>query len=422
VRLSASDIMNIKKLKWLYPGMLIKRWISLAVFGILMISMGFVIVIAERNPHNRAMAGMVIMLGIGSVIFAVKRILRSLMIAVSPDGENVNSDLVEKIYRKRILEKGPKVVVVGGGTGLSTLLSGLKHRTSNITAIVTVADDGGSSGRLREEFGVLPPGDIRNCLVALADSEDILGPLFQFRFTQGKGLDGHNFGNLFITALASVTGDFAKAIKESSKVLAIRGKVYPATLEIVKLVARRENGVETEGESRIHLEKESPIERLFLVPRNCKATDESVEAIKEADVIVLGPGSLYTSVMPNLLIEGIQNAIVRSNAVKIYICNVMTESGETDGYSVSDHVKAIIKHTRPGIINCCIANVSRIPEDLYDKYKAEEQYPVKLDDMDEKWMEDEKINLIKKDISWPKEYVRHNSDKLTEVIMDVMEK
>ncbi|HPN73467.1 MAG TPA: YvcK family protein, partial [Candidatus Omnitrophota bacterium] len=204
--------MNIQKLKWLYPGMLIKRWISLAVFGIFMISMGFVIVIAERNPHNKAMAGMVIMFGIGSVILAVKRILRSLMTAVAPGGEIDRSDLVEKIYERRILERGPKVVVVGGGTGLSTLLTGLKHKTSNITAIVTVADDGGSSGRLREEFGVLPPGDIRNCLVALSDSEDILGPLFQFRFTEGKGLDGHNFGNLFITALARVTGDFAKAI------------------------------------------------------------------------------------------------------------------------------------------------------------------------------------------------------------------
>ncbi len=402
--------------------MLIKRWISLAVFGIFMISMGFVIVIAERNPHNKAMAGMVIMFGIGSVILAVKRILRSLMTAVAPGGEIDRSDLVEKIYERRILERGPKVVVVGGGTGLSTLLTGLKHKTSNITAIVTVADDGGSSGRLREEFGVLPPGDIRNCLVALSDSEDILGPLFQFRFTEGKGLDGHNFGNLFITALARVTGDFAKAIRESSKVLAIRGKVYPATLETVKLVARRENGVEVEGECRIRDEKGSPIERLSLNPANCKATEESVEAIKEADVIIMGPGSLYTSVMPNLLIEGIQNAIARSRARKIYICNVMTESGETDDFSVSDHVKTIVKHTRPGIVNCCVANVSRIPESLYDRYKAQGQYPVKLDKMDEKWLNDEKIELVKAHISGSKEFVRHDPEKLTEVIMDVIEK
>lgn len=400
--------------------MLIKRWITLAVFGIFMISMGFVIVIAERNPHNKAMAGIVIMVGIGSVIFAIKRILRSLMVAVAPFGEIGKSELVEKIYERSILEKGPRVVVVGGGTGLSTLLAGLKHRTSNITAIVTVADDGGSSGRLREEFGVLPPGDIRNCLVALADSEDILGPLFQFRFTQGKGLDGHNFGNLFITALTMVTGDFAKAIRESSKVLAIRGKVYPATLATVKLVARRENGVEVEGECRIREEGGSPIERLFLNPSDCKATDESVQAIKEADIIILGPGSLYTSVLPNLLIGGILNAIVKSKAAKIYICNVMTEAGETDDYSVSDHVKTLIKHTRPGIVNCCIANVSKIPPDLYEKYRIKGQSPVKLDHMDEKWLEDEKIKLVKANISGAQEFVRHDPQKLTDAIMDVV--
>ncbi len=414
--------MSIQKLKWLYPGMLVKRWITFAVFGIFMVSMGFVVVIAEPNPQNKAMAGVVIMLGIGSVIFAVKRILRSLMTAIAPVGGMGRSDLVEKIYERRILEKGPKVVVVGGGTGLSTLLKGLKHRTSNITAIVTVADDGGSSGRLREEFGVLPPGDIRNCLVALSDSEDILGPLFQFRFTQGKGLDGHNFGNLFITALARVTGDFAKAIRESSKVLAIRGRVYPATLETVRLVARRENGVETLGECHLRDEKGSPIDRLLLDPKDCRATSESLDAIREADVIILGPGSLYTSVMPNLLIEGIQNAIVRSKAVKIYICNVMTESGETDGYSVSDHVKAIIKHTRPGIVNCCVANVSRVPKDLYERYRSEGQFPVKLDEMDEKWMKDEKITLVKSQISCAREFVRHDPEKLTEILMDVIEK
>ncbi|HPN73640.1 MAG TPA: YvcK family protein, partial [Candidatus Omnitrophota bacterium] len=206
------------------------------------------------------------------------------------------------------------------------------------------------------------------------------------------------------------------------KVLAIRGKVYPATLETVKLVARRENGVEVEGECRIRDEKGSPIERLSLNPANCKATEESVEAIKEADVIIMGPGSLYTSVMPNLLIEGIQNAIARSRARKIYICNVMTESGETDDFSVSDHVKTIVKHTRPGIVNCCVANVSRIPESLYDRYKAQGQYPVKLDKMDEKWLNDEKIELVKAHISGSKEFVRHDPEKLTEVIMDVIEK
>ena len=202
----------------------------------LMISMGFVVVIFERSSENKALAGAIIIFGIIGVIFSVKRIVRSFMNVLVPP--RTGNALVDRIYEKRILEKGPKIVVIGGGTGLSTLLTGLKQKTNNITAIVTVADDGGSSGRLREDLGVLPPGDIRNCLVALADSEDLLGALFQFRFTEGKGLEGHNFGNLFITALSQVTGDFTKAIRESSKVLAIRGNVFPATLHKVKLVVK----------------------------------------------------------------------------------------------------------------------------------------------------------------------------------------
>lgn len=408
----------MKKLKWLYPGMLIKRWISLSVFGILMISMGFVIVISERSGENKAIAGLIIILGIMSIILSVKRILKSFMTVLMPEkGEDA---LVEKIFEKRILEKGPKIVVIGGGTGLSTLLAGLKHKTGNITAIVTVADDGGSSGRLREEFGVPPPGDIRNCLVALADSEDLLGPLFQFRFKEGMGLQGHNFGNLFITALSQVTGDFAKAIKESSKVLAIRGNVYPATLQRMRLVAMRKNGHETVGESRIREERGSQIDMLSLIPSDCEATQESVEAIRQADAVVLGPGSLYTSVMPNLLIDGIQKEIVRSKAAKIYICNVMTEAGETDDYSVSDHVKAIVKHTQLGILNYCIANISRIPKDLYEKYRMEEKFPVTLDDNDERWFRDNKIALVRAKIASMKEFVRHDSVNLSETIMNII--
>ncbi|MDD5634371.1 MAG: YvcK family protein [Candidatus Omnitrophica bacterium] len=412
--------MSLKRLKWLYPGMFIKRWITLAVFGILMISMGFVIVIFERSSENKSIAGIIIILGILCVIVGVKRILKSFMLVLSPDPERSENSLVEKMFEKRILEKGPKIVVIGGGTGLSTLLTGLKQRTSNITAIVTVADDGGSSGRLREEFGVLPPGDIRNCLVALSDSEDLLGPLFQFRFTEGTGLHGHNFGNLFITALSRVTGDFNLAIKESSKVLAIRGNVFPATLEKVQLVARRKDGKETVGECKIRDEKGSPIDKLFLVPDYCKATQESVEAIRQADAIVLGPGSLYTSVMPNLLIKGIQKEIIKSKALKIYICNVMTEAGETDDYSVSDHVRAIVGHTMPGVVNCCIANVTPVPRFLYEKYEKEEKFPVKLDENDKRWLEQEKIKLVEANIAGTKEFVRHDPVKLSDIIMEII--
>ncbi|MBU1084653.1 MAG: gluconeogenesis factor YvcK family protein [Candidatus Omnitrophota bacterium] len=408
------------RLKWLYPGMLIKRWISLSIFGILMISMGFVIVIAERNPESKAMAGIIMIAGILCVIVAVKRILRSFMTVLIPRPPVNEDDLVNKIYEKRILEKGPKIVVIGGGTGLSTLLTGIKQRTSNITAIVTVADDGGSSGRLREEFDVLPPGDIRNCLVALSGSEDLLGALFQFRFTKGEGLHGHNFGNLFITALTRVTGDFASAIRESSKVLAIRGNVFPATLQRVKLVARREDGRETVGETRVREEKGSPIDRIALMPADCKATQESVEAIRQADAIILGPGSLYTSVLPNLLIEGIRKEVIKAKVPKIYICNVMTEAGETDGYSVSDHVRAVLKHTHPAAVNFCIANTAIIPEVSYEKYRQEDKFPVKLDAKDEEWFKRENIRLIKARIAGAQEFVRHDHIKLSSVIMDIL--
>lgn len=412
----------MKKLKWLYPGMLVKRWIFLCIFGVLMINMGFVVVIFENNSDNKAIAGLIIVLGIFCVVIAVKRILSSFMSVLVPSPSmSGNNRLVEKVYEKRILEKGPKIVVVGGGTGLATMLKGLKNKTSNITAIVTVADDGGSSGRLQEEFGVLPPGDIRNCLVALSDSGDLLSDLFQFRFKQGTGLDGHNFGNLFITALARVTGDFASAIRESSKVLAIRGKVFPATLQTVKLVVKRENGTETVGECRIREVKDSPVSKMRLMPSDCKATSESIEAIRGADAIILGPGSLYSSVMPNLLIEGIQREIVRSKAPKIYICNVMTEAGETDNYSVSDHVSAIVKHTHPDIVNYCVANISRIPKSLYDKYKDNEnKLPVRIEEKDEKWLEQERITLVRDEIASSQEFVRHDTAKLSEVIMDII--
>ncbi len=409
----------MKRLKWLYPGMLIKRWITLSVIGILMVSMGFVVTISERKTESRAIAGLIIVFGIVIMVFAMKRILKSFMTAIAP--ANKQETLVEKMYEKRILEKGPRIVVVGGGTGLSTLLEGLKIKTSNLTAIVTVADDGGSSGRLREEMDVLPPGDLRNCIVALADSEDILGPLFQFRFGAGTGLEGHNFGNLFITALSKVTGDFARAIKESSKVLAIRGSVLPATLDKVKLVALRENGTKIEGESKIKQGKGSPIKKMTLIPENCVATQEAVDDIKKADIIILGPGSLYTSVMPNLLIKGIKNALLKARGKKVYVCNVMTEPGETDDYSVSDHARSILKHTAPGVLDYCICNVKPIPGILNEKYEGKEQYPVAFGDKDEKWFKNEKIKLIKANIASTKEFVRHDSKKLTDAISEIID-
>ena len=403
----------LKSLKWLYPGMSVKRWILLTVFGIIMISMGFVMVILEQTSKNRTFAAFIIILGILSVITGIKRIIRSLITIFLPKREG---ELVDKVYQRRILEKGPRIVVIGGGTGLSMLLHGLKEYTDNITAIVTVADDGGSSGRLRQDFGVLPPGDIRNCLVALADAEPLMGKLFQFRFGEGTELSGHSFGNLFITAMSKVTGDFDAAIKESSKVLAIRGRVLPSTLEKVILAAEHMDGTETIGESKIP-QAASPIRRIHLRPADCKPTDEAVEAIRKADAIVLGPGSLYTSIMPNLLIGKNYMEIASSKAIKIYVCNVMTQKGETDGYKASDHLNAIIEHTTPRIIEYCIVNTAKIPAELLEKYRLEGSRPVIADTENLKKM---KTKAVEAHIIDTKDYVRHDSSKLAKIIIDLV--
>jgi len=385
----------------------------LVVFGIILISMGFVTVLLEQNPRNKTFAGVVIISGILCVITGVKRIIKSLVTILLPQK---GDDLVDKVYKQRILERGPKIVVVGGGTGLSMLLHGLKEFTSNITAIVTVADDGGSSGRLRKEFDVLPPGDIRNCLVALADAEPLVGKLFQFRFEEGGEFGGHSFGNLFITAMTKITGDFDAAIKESSKVLAIRGRVMPATLDKIQLVAEHLDGSETVGESRI-VQSKSPIKRVRLQPVNCRPTDEAIDAIKKADAVVLGPGSLFTSIMPNLLIGRVYQEIASSRAVKIYVCNVMTQKGETDDYKASDHLKAIAEHTTPGLVDYCIVNTAKIPDEMVEKYSTEESSPVVPDSENLKKL---KCKVVEAHLVNTRGYVRHDSEKLAKIIIDLI--
>ena len=328
-----------------------------------------------------------------------------------------NKDLVDIVYRKRHLSRGPKIAVVGGGTGLSVLLRGIKEYTSNITAIVTVTDEGGSSGRLREKFNTLPPGDIRNCLVALADAEPLMSDLFQFRFKESSEFQGHNFGNLFIMAMSKLTGDFQQAIEASSKVLAIRGKVVPSTLERVRLVAEHDNGAKTEGEIKIS-ESKNPIRKLYLNPKVCQPTEETLSALKEAEVIILGPGSLYTSIIPNLLIEGVSKVIFSSDAVKIYISNVMTQSGETDNYKASDHVRAILNHTIPGIVDYVIVNTGKVPSELLGKYEEEKAYPVVPDT---ETVEDLGIKVIASEVISTTDYVRHDSDKLARLLMDLIQ-
>jgi uncharacterized cofD-like protein len=258
--------------------------------------------------------------------------------------------------------RGPKIVAIGGGTGLSTLLRGLKECTDNLTAIVTVADDGGSSGRLRRELGLLPPGDFRNCIAALAEAEPLMTLLFQYRFGEGLGLNGHSFGNLFIAAMAGITGDFGQAIRQSSKVLAVRGRVLPSTMESVMLCAelaedqeKRSVQHQVQGESRIP-KAGAPIERVFLQPDDVRGYGEAMEALLDATLIVVGPGSLYTSILPNLLVKDVTAALRASKALKIYVCNLATQAGETDGYDAADHVRAIYDHVGGGLFDHILVN------------------------------------------------------------------
>jgi len=290
------------------------------------------------------------------------------------------------------LSRGFRVVALGGGTGLSTLLRGLKehvvrrhdaHATperpiTDLAAIVTVTDDGGSSGRLRRENRILPPGDIRNCMVALSKDEALLGRLFQYRFHAGRGLTGHNFGNLFLAALTHITGDFAEAVRVSSKVLAIRGRIFPSTLSNVHLVATLENGRTVHGETRITASR-APIKKLALSPRHVRPLAEAIDAIKHADLILLGPGSLYTSILPNLLIPEIARAIAHSKAPRVYIANLMTQPGETAGYALADHLRAIERHTPRRVIDWVVANRQPVSPEVAKRYLAEGAEPVVID-------------------------------------------
>jgi uncharacterized cofD-like protein len=310
--------------------------------------------------------------------------------------------------------QAPKVVAIGGGTGLSTLLRGLKAHTPHITAVVTVADDGGSSGRLRRELGVLPPGDFRNCIAALADDEALITQLFQYRFGQGESLNGHSFGNLFISALAAVTGSFERAILEAGQVLAVQGRILPSTLEDVTLVAdlRAEEDTVPPGLTRVQGESAipragQPIERVFLRPDGVRAYPEAVHAVLDADLIVAGPGSLFTSVLPNLLVQDMCQAVAASLAFKIYVCNVATQPGETDGFDVGQHVHALQRHVGPGLFPCVLVNNNLIASTEQPKLQ-----PVALS-----YPADGGYRVIESDLIDVTAPWRHDSKKLAEQIM-----
>ena len=421
-------------LKWLYPGMKFKRWLLLFSAGVMLVSLGLALIfnykyldyIEEaifravylwKGSYNYTFSTLigitVVVLGAALMLVATKFVIRSVITVLLPD----NSErLVDIIDEKRRLGKGPTVTVVGGGHGLSVLLRGIKSATSNVTAVVTVADDGGSSGRLREELGIIPPGDLRNCLVALADTEPLMEKLFQYRFRGKSELAGHSFGNLFIAAMNEVTGDVEKALQESSKVLAVKGQVLPASKEHVRLDAIMEDGTVVEGESHIP-EVQKRIHRVRLFPENPQPVQSALAALTAADAIILGPGSLYTSIMPNLLVSGVAEALRKSKAVKIYICNVMTQPGETDGYTASMHAKAIIDHGGKGVIDYMLVNSHPISSEMQAYYAEKGAYPVEVD---EEAINALGIGFVKADIINESDVIRHDPDKLCRSVMKMV--
>ena len=413
--------------QWLLPGLGIKRWAVLAAVGIALLldallrwliaeGVGLDInaildnIVDDYFPPAY-LTGIFAIAGLALTAIGIRMWLQSVgRIARGPEG------LRATIADLR-LSQGHKIVAIGGGTGLSTLLRGLKRRTSNLTAVVTVSDDGGSSGRLQKELGVLPPGDIRNCLVALADDEALVTDLFRFRFTEGEGLSGHSFGNLFLAAMSGITGNFDRAIKESSRVLNIVGRVLPATLGVVRLCAKLTDGSIVRGESNISQAK-SPIERIFFEPDGAQPLDEVIAAIRDADAIVLGPGSLYTSILPNFLVERIAGEVAAAHGVKIYVCNVMTQPGETDGMTAADHLRALFSVAGDRVCDFVIVN-DEAPSRLVAAYAQEGQVPV-VPDVDR--IAAMGIEPIGAPVISETETVRHDSERLATTVFGVIDR
>lgn len=417
--------------KWLAPGLFVKRWLLLSAGGVLLTSLGLAIWtgmtpifytlqllkgvlawIATILP-NYISGPLVITGGILLIFWGQNRSINSITQAFMSQGDE---ELVDRLIAHRRLHKGPKVVAIGGGTGLSTLLRGLKDYSANTTAIVTVADDGGSSGRLRREIGVLPPGDIRNCLAALANEEKLLTELFQYRFRAGDGLVGHSFGNLFLTAMSDITGDLERAIAASSQVLAVRGEVLPATLCDVHLWAELADGRRIEGESNI-TEAGGKIVNIGCNPANPPALPKVLQAIEEADFIIIGPGSLYTSVIPNLLVPEIAEAIASRQVPSIYVCNIMTQPGETEGYSVAEHIRAIDKAVGKKLFDAVLVQGKVPSAQALIRYAQENSNPVFIDREDVKNLG---RRLVLTNVMYEDEatgFVRHDSKRLAQVLL-----
>jgi len=419
---------SLRLMRWFYPGLGVKRWLIVCVVGTLLLVNGLNRWLIAEGLHfhvNEWLDNLVddlfspsylswifIVGGLALIVFGTMQWLRSIIRASRLSG---GDKLVDTLLQMR-LSNGYNIVAIGGGTGLSTLLRGLKKYTTNLTAVVTVSDDGGSSGRLQKELGVLPPGDVRNCLVALADDEALVTDLFKYRVSEGNGLVGHSFGNLFLAAMTGITGNFDQAIKESSRVLNIKGRVLPATLAEATLRAKLADGSTIDGETNISHSTQPIIELSFVEP-SVPALPEVIAAIREADAIVLGPGSLYTSIIPNLLVTGIAREIERARGIRIYICNVMTQPGETDAYSASAHVRALFKHAGARIFDSVIVN-EQPPRRLLEVYAADGQVPV---DADRQALGGLDVHVVGAEVISETQTVRHDPEKLAEVVLRLID-
>ena len=404
------------------PGIKIKRWIFLGFIGMVLSVVGFIEIFSQvgESIAFKVLYLFLSLIGLLIMYIALSEFIKSFIALINNEKIKItitDKNIEDLVDEKRVHVGGPKIVVIGGGTGLSTMLRGLKLYTNNITAIVTVGDDGGGSGKLRADLGMLPPGDIRNCILALADTEPIMEDLLQYRFTEGT-LKGQSFGNLFLAAMDGISDNFEAAVQKMSSVLAVTGKVLPVTLDDMKLIAELENGNIVEGESIIPdevIKQKSKIKNLKIEPEKAKPLLDALMAISEADAIVMGPGSLYTSIIPNLLVEDIAECINKSDAIKIYISNVMTQPGETDDFTVSDHIKTLMKYSGKNSVEYVIANNGTIPKDIEERYLREGS---KLVELDYDNIKDLGVKVVETDlVKITKGYVKHDSEYLAQVLM-----
>jgi uncharacterized cofD-like protein len=415
---------QLRQLRWFYPGLRVKRWIALIIVGVLLFGAGFTFIIGKNIPldvYNVVKATLkkpgafgitLAFFGIVFIIYGIRRLTIRFIKLFLPDGDK---HVVDMLYEEMYLRRGIRIVVIGGGTGLHTLLRGLKQHTSNITAIVTVSDDGGSSGRLRDELNILPPGDIRQCIAALARSETSVAELFSTRFQCEGPLNGHSVGNLLLAAMTELKGDFYQAVKELSKVLDIQGQVIPSTLSNVTLCAELEDGIIVRGETNI-TNSTGRVRRVFLSPPNCQALPEALRAIQEADIVVIGPGSLFTSIMPNLVVKDLAAALRNTKAVRVYVCNIMSQPGETDDFSASDHVEKIIGLLGKKTLDYVVVN-KRFPVKQLERYRKKDQFPVRYNVEELKKLGVRQVMI--EDLIMEDELVRHDPEKLGAVIMNI---